>query len=488
MLQQVLEYAARGWHVLPCRGKVPYTSHGVKDATIDKELIKEWWSQWPEANVAIATGTISGIDVLDVDSPFGLLYETRNVQTPKGRHYYFKAKDQGCAVRFRPDMDIRANGGYVIAPPSPRYQLIDDIPLQDWPADLVPIKVAEPFGAGLFEGEGRDIALYKYCCWMRGQGLEWNDALARAHTRNATFVPPFPEPIVIQKMEQAWKRPAPASESNDLEVINLATYEPKDMPWLIKPWLPKGEIVGLEGLPGLGKTALIFSWIAKLKVPALLWSKEDSPGMLAKRAKTAEADASLIHALPEKPILPLSVEKLKRLMTKYQAKLLVLDPFISCLGNLDLKDEQEARRALEPLRDVCHELEATTILVRHWNRVTEAEFCQRGKGGDTPLAIGRLTNAIIKGPESEHVLAIIKQNCDLEPEDLRPRMLTWDGKISQPGMVTPYTLDELEEWTRFGGQRTNRQKAEVMGISERTYRRHKAADKTSNSGGQFGEN
>lgn len=63
-----LTYASRGWPVFPCRpgSKEPATAHGFRDATTDPDQIRSWWARWPDANLAIATGT-AGPDVLDVD-------------------------------------------------------------------------------------------------------------------------------------------------------------------------------------------------------------------------------------------------------------------------------------------------------------------------------------------------------------------------------------------------------------------------------------
>jgi Bifunctional DNA primase/polymerase, N-terminal len=52
--------------------KHPRTSHGLKDATTDQRQIRTWWTRWPNANVAIATGATSGFVVLDADGPEGL--------------------------------------------------------------------------------------------------------------------------------------------------------------------------------------------------------------------------------------------------------------------------------------------------------------------------------------------------------------------------------------------------------------------------------
>ena len=76
-------YASLGWHVFPiyeitnhkcscgrsCEspGKHPRTSNGWKDATVDDATIEAWWSQWPAANIGIATGSASGLVVVDED-------------------------------------------------------------------------------------------------------------------------------------------------------------------------------------------------------------------------------------------------------------------------------------------------------------------------------------------------------------------------------------------------------------------------------------
>jgi hypothetical protein len=63
-LDAALAYAARGWPVLPLRGKVPRIrkaagGSGVHDATTDLEQIKQWWTKWPDANIGIACGEAS---------------------------------------------------------------------------------------------------------------------------------------------------------------------------------------------------------------------------------------------------------------------------------------------------------------------------------------------------------------------------------------------------------------------------------------------
>jgi hypothetical protein len=144
--ERALAYAAHGWPVFPCQpgSKQPATRHGFKDATTDPDKITWWWQHQPSANLAIATGA-PGPDVLDVDQhgPAGNGYPAlhtltraglaRNasaiIATPSGGlHAYFTGTGQHCGKLPRHHLDLRSQGGYVLAPPSQvagkPYQLI----------------------------------------------------------------------------------------------------------------------------------------------------------------------------------------------------------------------------------------------------------------------------------------------------------------------------------------------------------------------------
>ena len=65
MIEHAIKYISKGWSVFPCVEKKPLTPHGYKDATNDPELAKKKFSN--NQNIAIATGKVSDIFVLDVD-------------------------------------------------------------------------------------------------------------------------------------------------------------------------------------------------------------------------------------------------------------------------------------------------------------------------------------------------------------------------------------------------------------------------------------
>jgi hypothetical protein len=138
LLPAALRYAELGYPVFPCvpRDSSPLTEHGHLDASTDAGQIERWWTQHPDASIAIAA---SGLLVVDVDPKDGgvnpWLQETPErlldlaaaptATTPRGgRHHVFRkpaGKDWRCtASRLAPQVDTRTDGGYFIVAPSRR--------------------------------------------------------------------------------------------------------------------------------------------------------------------------------------------------------------------------------------------------------------------------------------------------------------------------------------------------------------------------------
>lgn len=158
LLQAALEYAARGWPVFPCVSgeKRPITTHGVHDATINPELIKNWWTKWPKANIAVACGEKSGITVLDVDidlargldertlvDSIGGLPDTLIQKTPRGGYHalFSYCSQVGNGRCHQSGLLLRNNGGYILATPSVtehgQYSWGNCLELADFPQKLL---------------------------------------------------------------------------------------------------------------------------------------------------------------------------------------------------------------------------------------------------------------------------------------------------------------------------------------------------------------
>ena len=160
-------YAASGWSVIPveAHGKRPLTAWlEFQQRIASASEIGSWFRKWPDANVGVVTGYISQIVVVDIDPQHGgtqsleamervqgALPRTLEVHTGGGgRHLYFTYPSVRLhnRVGIRPGIDLRSDGGYVVAPPSihPSGERYRWLPGQG-PQDLL----AEPLPAWFLE-------------------------------------------------------------------------------------------------------------------------------------------------------------------------------------------------------------------------------------------------------------------------------------------------------------------------------------------------
>ncbi len=161
------KYAAWGWPVFPCNGKIPLIKGWPDAASIEDDQLTGWWQEWPEANIGLVTGPRSGLLVIDIDGPTGKLSlerlidangeipETLTATTGNGFHLYL-SYPAGADIRndisrkLGEGLDVRGAGGYVIAPGSQHangtaYRWVDpDMPVADPPDWLIELLTREP--------------------------------------------------------------------------------------------------------------------------------------------------------------------------------------------------------------------------------------------------------------------------------------------------------------------------------------------------------
>ena len=160
-----LDYAARGFAVFPCleTSKAPAIGRGFHSATTNPATIRRWFLNCSQYNLAIATGIASGVWVLDVDDSngaqslleledqFGAIPNTLTSVTASGCHFWFRLTDPmpSSVGQVGAGLDVRADGGYVLAPPSvhpdgPVYRWTDARDIAVAPAWLVRRAMRKP--------------------------------------------------------------------------------------------------------------------------------------------------------------------------------------------------------------------------------------------------------------------------------------------------------------------------------------------------------
>lgn len=255
-----LKYQEMGLSVIPVqKSKKPYIAwekHQKEKAS--EELIKEWWSKYPNANVAIVTGQISGLDVVDIDSeqamnaideilPDSLI--TPVAKTPRGgRHYYHQSiNGLGNATAFMKDCDFRGNGGYIVAPPSTGYSWLPDLSIFEVSPASLPdsvLKLLKESTQGAeadkvrhvvdFSQGNRDESLFHTALNLLKGGTPVEEVKTVIVALGTTCKPPFPAKEAIIKVESAMKRLEGgnrnfAQEVRDWIQVNTGTFATKDI-------------------------------------------------------------------------------------------------------------------------------------------------------------------------------------------------------------------------------------------------------------------
>ena len=253
-LQTALDYADRGWRVLPVwipkdgSTKRPFINDWTNAASIDKDTIKGWWEQWNNANIGILTGADSGIWVIDVDikdgkngletltEHFGSKFDWDTKRwltgkTPTGGIHFI--------VRWNPEhpvksksavlegIDTRGHGGQIVVAPSSRliddeweeyrwndpdyeicpfdqYEWVQEIAaLADQRSPSTTIFDVERVVRGIPQGE-RDESLNRYAWHLKGRGIDMGLAIGFIEAACERAKPPFDKIKAREMIERAY--------------------------------------------------------------------------------------------------------------------------------------------------------------------------------------------------------------------------------------------------------------------------------------------
>jgi hypothetical protein len=130
--ENALELAGAGWAVLPLRGKIPLTAHGVKDASSDRAQVAAWWpenarhnigARVPDSLLVLDIDPQNGGSVADLEQAAGVaLPPTLTVHSGRGtggQHRYFLHPGGTVTSRRLPrGIDVKTATGYCVMPPS----------------------------------------------------------------------------------------------------------------------------------------------------------------------------------------------------------------------------------------------------------------------------------------------------------------------------------------------------------------------------------
>jgi len=337
-LDIAFQCASNGWRVFPLaqnKKAPPCFNKWQEKATIDEFKIKEWWSEWPEANVGIATGLASGLMVLDVDVKNGIdgfasLNKLKSdfefpftfaVDTPSGGlHLYFTVSGVtiGNAVGFLPGLDIRGEGGYIVAVGSvvngKKYLQKNDTQPLPCPPKLIQllkkfdVQSSHPQTAisplsGVPKGK-RNNTIYNFACQKRNQGLHIDEATILVKQKAKNCSPPLDDSEALSTLKSAYSKSPSFTSAKPvgIDANELWNKDIKEPDWIIPGILPQGLCI-LAGKPKSGKSWLgldismsiavgsdVFDAVAVPAGAAMCLTLEDTEWRLQSRLKQLHPD------------------------------------------------------------------------------------------------------------------------------------------------------------------------------------------------------
>jgi len=277
--QYVKHYILGGLEVFPCGNnkKSPLTNHGYKDASSDKGVINTWWDKHPDANIGIPTGKVNNLVVVDVDVKNGAggmdslkqlqdkygQFDTKTVHTPSGGlHYYFSYPDGVDIIKNRtnmkPGIDIRADGGYVVAPGSSidgnYYEFEDkDKEISELPEKLLEMltsnvrkKITDSISWGetpmqSFEQGSRNHDVFRMASKLRGDDIPYEVATDQILIRARNCNPPLSEDEALRCLKSAYSlyKPNPKNPTDVGNAKRLVELFGEDIRYIyeFKKWI-----------------------------------------------------------------------------------------------------------------------------------------------------------------------------------------------------------------------------------------------------------
>ena len=344
-LEVALRYALNGWPVVPlwapdCKvqklkdgtypctcaagvecpssGKHPRTPNGVHSATTHLDEIRDWSAKYPDFNVGIACGKVSGLVVIDVDPRnggvealdklggvpgypiedyYGGTLSGIQVATGSGGSHFYCEYDEKILTEHKPaaGIDVQSDGLLVVAPPSvhksgKRYMWVEAptvyglvainiSSVSKWAErhessrELLKKEATDSVETQGYIPEGmRNDRLTSMGGYLRDKGLDAKGIRVCLNEYNRQRCDPPLSEKEVRGIANSVAHYKPAEiESSEANLITqvvpirklLSEYEEDDEEanWLLQPLIPKAGVVSIWSEPKKGKSLLML-WVA----------------------------------------------------------------------------------------------------------------------------------------------------------------------------------------------------------------------------------
>ena len=220
-VKAAIEYLSMNLSVIPVKDKIPTMPwKEFQERRMTKQEARKFFQN--AEGIAVVTGKISGITVLDLDDEhyYADIKDKMNaptVKTKRGYHFYFNYSPTSItSVKLMNLYDVRNNGGYVVVPPTPGYIWIKPLkfPLPEVPVLMKKHHIDET----AFRRGRRDNDLFHIALSLVRGGMNRDEAIATLLPYARICQPPMDEKVVIQKVDSAINHAKMQSLDDELEI------------------------------------------------------------------------------------------------------------------------------------------------------------------------------------------------------------------------------------------------------------------------------
>ncbi len=253
----------------------------------------------------------------------------------------------------------------------------------------------------------------------------------------------------------------------DCNLVYYKDIESREIDWLWYPYIPLGKITIIQGDPGEGKTTFVLNLLSILSTGGTLPfsaerisgnaiyqnTEDDNADTIKPRLERHGADCSKICFI-DKPDGLISLEDdLEEAVSRSHAKIIVLDPIQSFIGEgTDMNRANSVRPRMNRLKDIAEKFGCAVVIVGHLNKNSGGKSGYRGLGSIDFAAAARSILVIGRSSENGSVRIMAHQKSNLAPLGRSLAFSLADGKVEWIG---PYaiTAEELLSTPRpFGNE------------------------------------
>ncbi len=489
ILEAASAYIRMGWNIIPIQpNREPYYGFGWKryqHERITEDMFREWWEQYPDCGIAVITGKISGIVVLDIDAKHGRDINEFGIQPTaisrtqtKGWHVFFKhaggyvKSTSGQIVGH--GVDIKGDGGLIVLAPTvgesgeytweahPADVEIDDMP--DWLPEKIKENDTRSKSVGLTEivkgvpdGNRNDAA-----CSLIGTLLnrfpqnDWGSAWALIEAWNKSNIPPIPEAELKRKFSDLAKKEASkpqhsntADEKQFREAMSLKDLCELDIPaveWDIERLIEHGTPNMISAAPNNYKSWVIIheaiSMASGVKVfghfktkqqAVMIVNEEDHKGQLKKRIHMllgrGSADLPIYLHIQEE--LKLTKENVDNLLAEAKRKGVTCMMFDSlrAVHNADENDSSQMQVVMDFFMHFIRE-GITVIFTHHHRKKSRDNFGKSDLSGEESRGSTSI-NAAVHG----HL------TCEPKMIDGKEKLVIRQPKLKCDQKLEPFQVD-----------------------------------------------